>query len=110
MIRLTLLYNLPDDSDEAEFLKWRTGEHQRDNAAMSGVINTDFARIDEQWTLENPHAPAPYRFMTTVEWADRESFEQSFYASTPEEWAANFKIMKDPIFLVSEILVSTENA
>ncbi|MFN8563545.1 MAG: hypothetical protein U0703_18455 [Anaerolineae bacterium] len=79
-----LLYNLPDDSDEAEFLKWRLGEHQRDNAAMPGVIRTDFARIDEQWTLANPHAPAPYRFMTTIEWADRESFEQSFYAAAPK--------------------------
>ncbi len=108
MIRMVLLYNLPDGADEAEFLKWRTGEHQRDNASMPGVIRTDFARIDEQWTLDNPHAPAPYRFMTTVEWADRESFEQSFYATTREEWAESFKIMKDPIFMVSEVLVSTD--
>ncbi len=107
MIRLTLLYNLPPGSDEDEFLRWRLGEHQAENAGMPGVIRTDFARIDEQWTLDDPHAVAPYRFMTTVEWADRKSFEQSFYATTPEEWAESFKIMQDPIFMISEVLVST---
>ena len=107
MIRLTLLYNLPPGSDEDEFLRWRLGEHQAENAGMPGVIRTDFARIDEQWTLDDPHAAAPYRFMTTVEWADRESFEQSFYATSREEWAESFKIMDNPIFLISEVLVST---
>lgn len=109
MIRLTLLYNLPDDADEAEFLRWRLGEHQADNAAVPGVIRTDFARVDEQWTRANPHAPAPYRFMTTVEWPDRETFEQSFYSTPREEWEQNFKIMKDPIFLISEVLTETKN-
>ena len=27
---------------------------------------------------------------------------------TREEWDENFKIMKDPIFMVSEVLVSTD--
>lgn len=108
MIRMTLLYNLPDTTDEAEFLKWRLGEHQQENAAIEGVVRTDFARIDEQWTLDDPRAKAPYRFMTTVEWPDRETFERSFYSTTREEWDENFRIMKDPIFMISEVLVSTE--
>ena len=37
MIRLTVLYNLPEGTDEAEFLRWRLGEHQAENAAMPGV-------------------------------------------------------------------------
>ena len=108
MIRMVLLYNLPDGADEAEFLKWRLGEHQQENAGMPGVLTTDFSQITERWTLENKLASAPYRFMTTVEWPDRATFEQSFYATTPEEWAESFKIMKDPIFLISEVLVSTQ--
>ncbi len=108
MIRLVLLYNLPDGADEAEFLRWRLGEGQQENEGASGVIRTDFARINEQWTLDQPHAPAPYRFMTTIEWADRASFEQSFYGRSRADWEADFKLMQDPIFLISEVLVSTE--
>ena len=47
MIRLTVMYNLPEGTDEDEFLKWRLGEHQEENASMPGVIRTDFARIYE---------------------------------------------------------------
>ncbi len=109
MIRMTLLYNLPDTTDETEFLHWRLGEHQAENASMPGVIRTDFARIDEQWTLDNPHAPAPYRFMTTVEWADRESFEKNFYGESRESMEADLALMKDPLFLITEVLTETKN-
>lgn len=58
MIRLTLLYNLPDNSDEAEFLKWRLGEHQQVNAAMSGVIRHDARRMSgELQGHERPDFP-----------------------------------------------------
>lgn len=103
MIRLTVLYNLADDQDEDEFLKWRLTEHQESNASMPGVLHTDFARIDEAWP---PGAERPYRFMTTVEWPDRATFEKAFY--DPEEQAAlkeNLKKLKDPVFLISEILI-----
>jgi hypothetical protein len=109
MIRLTLLYNLPDTTDEAEFLRWRLGDHQEENAAMEGVTRTDFSRIVDQWTTENPHAAAPYKFMTIVEYADRESFEKSFYGESPESMAASLALMKDPMFLVCEVLVETKN-
>ena len=74
MIRLTVLYNLPEGTAEAEFLRWRLGEHQAENAAMPGVIHTDFGRIDERWTFDNPKEKPPYRFMTIAEWPDRASF------------------------------------
>jgi hypothetical protein len=108
MIRLTVLYNLPEGTDEAEFLRWRLGEHQESNASMPGVIRTDFARIDERWTPENPHAAPPHRFMTIAEWPDREAFENSFY--DPEglaELDEDLKKLADPVFLISEILVSS---
>ncbi len=110
MIRLTLLYNLPDTTDEAEFLRWRLGDHQVENAAGEGVTRTDFSRIIDMWTAENRHATAPYKFMTIVEYADRESFEKSFYGESPESMAASLALMKDPIFMVCEVLVETKNA
>jgi hypothetical protein len=33
MFRLTVMYNLPPGADEAEFLRWRLGEHQQNNAS-----------------------------------------------------------------------------
>lgn len=107
MIRLTVLYNLPEDMDEGEFLAWRLGEHQAENASMPGVIRTDFARIDE--TLPRGAKPR-YRFMTIAEWPDRASFEASFY--DPEAQAKleeDSKRITDAIFLVSEILAEDRN-
>lgn len=104
MIRLTVLYNLPEGSDEAEFLRWRLGEHQAANAAAPGVVRTDFALV----TSALPGAaPARHRFMTIAEWPDRESFERAFYA--PEAMAAleeNLQKLADPVFMVSEVLTS----
>ena len=74
MIRLTVMYNLPPDQDEHEFLNWRLGEHQSANMSMQGVVASQFHRI-----LEDGE-PA-YRFMTTVDWPDRESFERGFRRS-----------------------------
>ena len=108
MVRLTVLYNLPEGTDENAFLEWRLGEHQQENASMEGVTRTDFGRVDEQWTPDNWHAKPPYRFMTTADWPDRQSFEKSFYDI--KEQAAlleNLKKLADPVFLVSEILIST---
>ncbi|TVR85268.1 MAG: hypothetical protein EA416_17110 [Trueperaceae bacterium] len=106
MIRLTVMYNLPPGSDEAEFLRWRLGEHQANNAAAPGVLRTDFAMVESAL----PHvAPARHRFMTIAEWPDRETFEAHFYA--PEALARleeHLKKLDDPVFLVSEVLTSYE--
>ena len=103
MIRLTVLYNLSTDTNEDEFLKWRLTEHQSSNLAIEGVVRTDFARIDAAWP---PDTKPTYRFMTTLDWPDRESFQKGFYA--PEVQAGmkqNLEMLINPIFLISEILV-----
>jgi hypothetical protein len=108
MIRLTVLYNLPPGTDEAEFLVWRLGEHQESNASMPGVVRTDFARIDKGFPDDQPPR---YRFMTTADWVDRESFEKSFY--DPEMQATlkeDVKRITDSVFLISEILAETVNS
>lgn len=107
MIRLTVLYNLPEGSDEAAFLAWRLGEHQAENAGMAGVIRTDFARIDH--TLPRG-TPPPHRFMTTADWADWESFEASFYdPEAQKKLQKDMERIRDAVFLISEILTETRN-
>jgi len=107
MIRLTVLYNLAPDQDEEAFLRWRLGEHQHENATQPGVVRTDFGMAVGAWP---DGTPIPYRFMTTADWPDMESFRAAFYS--PEQQADLFKNrhkLGDAIFLVTEILTSTEN-
>ncbi len=108
MIRLTVLYNLPEGTDEDEFLRWRLNEHQEANAGMPNVVRTDFARIDETWPREGT---SPYRFMTVAEWEDRESFENSFYhPDVQAKLKEDVKKITDEVFLISEILTETKNS
>lgn len=103
MIRLTVLYNLQPYVDEVEFLEWRLTDHQEENMSIQGVLRSDFSRILEGFPVGSK---PPYQFLTTADWPDIESFRNDFY---DEEYQANLrenlKMLKDPIFLVSEILV-----
>ena len=109
MIRLTVLYNLPPGSDETEFLRWRLGEHQESNAAMPGVITTDFGRVDQQWTPAGMQPGAPYRFMTVADFPDRDAFERAFLTQQAQDkLREDIKKIDNPLFLVSEILISTQ--
>ena len=102
MIRLTVLYNLPEDADEEKFIAWRLTEHQASNESIEGVEKTDFARITESW----PDGALPdYRFHTTLEWPDRASFERGFHDPTVQaDLKENLKKLGDYSFFVSEVL------
>jgi hypothetical protein len=103
MIRLTVLYNLPPEQDEDEFLQWRLGEHQSANMSIEGVIASQFHKVFGDAGGAEP----AYRFMTTVDWPDRESFEKGFYDPRVQaELDENLEKISDPLFLVSECLVS----
>jgi hypothetical protein len=106
MIRLTVLYNLPPDQDEDEFLKWRLGEHQSANMSIEGVIASEFHKV-----LGDAAGAAPaYRFLTTLDWPDRESFERGFYEPRVQaELEENLRKISDPLFIVSECLVDESN-
>jgi hypothetical protein len=106
MIRLTVLYNLPPDQDEDEFLKWRVGEHQSANMSIEGVVASEFHRV-----LDGAAGAAPaYRFLTTLDWPDRESFEKGFYDPRVQaELKENLEKISDPVFLVSECLIRESN-
>ena len=106
MIRLTVLYNLAADTDEEEFLAWRLGEHQEYNSSMPGVVRTDFGRVYNAW----PEGKEPrYRFMTTADFPDRQSFEKAFYDEEIQtKLKADSEGLGDYLFLISEILTSTD--
>ena len=107
MIRLLVMYNLPAGADEAEFLDWRLGPHQRSNAALPSMLRTDFARVVGAW----PDSAVPrFRFVTTIEWPDRAAFESAFYA--PDVQAGlleNIKLLGDYEYSFAEILASSED-
>ena len=106
MVRLTVLYNLPPGADEAAFLEWRLNEHQRNNASRPGVLRTDFAVVESAW----PRGAKPrHRFVTIAEWPDRESFEAAFYdPDALARFEENLKLLDDPVFLIGEVLASSE--
>ena len=107
MIRLTVLYNLQPYVDEKEFLEWRLTDHQKENMSIGSVLRSDFARIEASFP---DGIEPPYRFMTTADWPDMESFRANFY--DPEYQVSlreNLKLLKEPVFLVSEILVDESN-
>ena len=103
MVKLTVLYNLPPGADHEEFIRWRTTEHQANNMAIPGVIKSDFYVVKEAWQQED----LPYRYMTEAYFPDLETFRKSFFASAyQEELAEALKLISDPLFLISEEVIS----
>jgi EthD domain len=106
MIKVTVLYNLPPGTDEAEFLRWRTTSHHAANIARPGVVRTDFYKIVGT-PVVGPERPAsdtaPYRFVTESYYESFDSFRASW--EDPAEQArlvpAVAKIA-DALFLLSE--------
>jgi hypothetical protein len=106
VIKVTVLYNLPPEADEEEFVRWRTTQHHTANIARPGLIRSDFYRIVGTPPV-GPERPAsdraPYRFMTESYWPDMASFRASW--EDPAEQARlvpAFARIADPLVLVSE--------
>ena len=105
MVKLTVMYNLPDDADHEAFLKWRTGSHQQSNAAMPGVVKTDFyaARATQ---LGEP----AYRYITEAYFETMADLEASFFTEQAQaKLREDIKRIKDPVFLISEEVMTTDN-
>lgn len=101
------MYNLPEGADECVFLDWRLNHHQNTNAHLPGVLRTDFARIVRGW----PDQAIPrYRFVTVLEWADKQAFERAFYADDVQiGLRENIKRLGDHEYSICEILASSAN-
>ena len=104
MIKLTVLYNLPPDADHEEFLKWRTGPHQKQNVQMPGLLKTDFYAI-----FDSREGPPPYQYITELYFPDQETFEKAFY---DEDFQArldkSLERVADPVFLISREVLTEE--
>ncbi len=110
MVKVTVLYNLPPDTDEEAFLAWRMGVHHEQNITRPGVIRSDFCQILGT-PMVGPDRPASdtasWRFMTEAWYESMESFEASW--NDPEEQARlapAFARIADAVVLVSEELQS----
>jgi len=106
LIRLVVMYNLPEGADEAAFLDWRLNHHQDANSAIPGVLRTDFAKLVKAW----PDQVIPrFRFATILEWPDMAAFEAAFYAPKLQaELLENIKRLGDHEYSICEILTSSE--
>lgn len=102
MIRLTVLYNIAPGADEEAYVAWRQSAHADYIRSMPGVVNADFGRIVDQWSRDESTG---YRFQSTVEWADRASFERAFFNDQAQaDLRKNLEKLGDYRFLVTEIL------
>jgi hypothetical protein len=107
MVKLTVIYNLPAGADHEAFIRWRTAEHQAENMAMPGVLKSDFYIIQAGW----PDQETPYRYMTEAYFSDMETFRASFFeAEFQEKLLASSKDVANPIFLISEEVLTEVNA
>jgi hypothetical protein len=117
MIKLTVMYTLPEGSDHEAFLKWRTGEHQEENMGIPGVIKTDFYKVAEIYSHQKSERPGNdeklqaenlvYRYVTESYWPDMESFKSAFFNSEyQKELMGSLQKIANPIFLVSEEVLS----
>src|ERR1700756_3069261 len=108
MIRLVVMYNLPEGAEECAFLESRLNHHQNANADLPGVLRTDFARVVKAW----PDRAVPrFRFATILEWPDMEAFERAFYApSVQAELLENIQRLGEHEYSICEILTSSDLA
>lgn len=103
MVKLTVLYNLPDQADHDEFMKWRTTTHQTSNASMPKVLKTDFY-VTKPTQMGRP----AYKYITEAYFDSLADLEAAFFsAEAQEKLKGDLKRIQDPIFLISEEIVTT---
>lgn len=103
MVKLTVVYNLPPGADHEEFLRWRTTTHQEENAAMPGLIKTDFYVVRRAWQKDQ----TPYQYMTEAYFPDMATFEKTFFDPDYQaSLAKSLERISDPLFLISEEVIT----
>ncbi len=110
MIKVTVLYNLTPETDEDEFVQWRTTDHHQANVSQPGVIKSDFYRIVGT-PLVGPDRPAsataPFRFVTEAYWESIESFNEAWNdPKYQQRLAPAVAKITDATFLISEEIQS----
>lgn len=105
MVKLTVMYNLPEGADHEEFLRWRTTTHQRSNAGMPGVLETDF-----YVARETQMGPPRYRYITEAYFATMSDLELAFFSDEAQaKLRRDLERIAEPLFLISEEVISSDN-
>jgi hypothetical protein len=106
MIKLTVLYNLPEGADHEAFIKWRVTQGQQENAASPGVLKTDFY-VTKETVLGVPK----HRYITEAYFATLADLEASFFSDEAQaKLKEDMKMLGDSVFLISEEMVSSERS
>jgi uncharacterized protein (TIGR02118 family) len=106
VVKLTVLYNLPEGADHDEFMRWRSTTHQQSNASMPGVVKADFYVASE-----TPMGPPRYRYITEAYFETMADLERAFFSEEAQaKLRRDVRRIEEPVFLVSQEVVSTENA
>ena len=103
MVKLTVLYNLPEDADHDAYLAWRTGPHQQANASAPGVLKTDF-----YVAIGTVLGPPKYRYITEAYFATMADLEAAVL--TEEARAGTRASLERHGIVDAEFLVSEQNA
>jgi hypothetical protein len=106
MVKLTVLYNLPEGADHEAFLKWRTTQGQQENEASPGVLKTDFY-VAKATVLGEPK----YRYITEAYFATMADLEASFFSDEAQaKLKEDMNMLGETVFLISEELISSERS
>jgi hypothetical protein len=106
MVKLTVLYNLPEDADHEAFIKWRVTQGQKENAEAPGVLKTDFYMAQET-VMGVPK----YRYITEAYFATMDDLHASFFSDEAQaKLKEDMKMLGEAVFLISEELVSSERS
>lgn len=103
MVKLTVLYNLPEGADHDEYVAWRTTTHQRENASAPGVLKTDF-----YIAKPTPFGEPKYRYVTEAYFETMADLEAAIFSEASlAKLREDVKRIMDSVFLVSEEAATT---
>jgi hypothetical protein len=106
MVKLTVIYNLPEGADHEAFIKWRVKEGQAENFAMTQVLKTDF-----YVAVETPLGAPKYRYITEAYYATMKDLEDSFFRDDVQaKLKEDMRNLAEAVILISDEVVSSERS
>lgn len=102
MVKLTVMYNLPEGADHDDFLAWRTTSHQQANRSAAGVVRTDFYVVKR-----GLDGPPRYRYVTEAWFNTMDDLEAAFLTGEARaKLDRDLERIAEPVFLISEEVVA----
>jgi hypothetical protein len=106
--KLSVFYQLDQQHDLQEFIKWRTEVHEAENASGEGVIRTDCYVVEKMVTNDLEEVKPIYGFITECYYGSVEAMESDFLteASFQELRESKWKT-SDRMFLMANKLTES---